>query len=176
MPISPTDGWVSCDTNTLGIEGAFYTYDDGAGSTITPANFDGAGTEICVTGEVGQVVDGDYSVWGAGLGFNFANEASWDASAAGISGVSFNITEIPAGTATRVIFVDSADTGYCAEITAPGAQSFSFTDTAVDCWDTAAAGAMPAPTDIKAVQWQVATNADASYPFSFCISDLMVTP
>lgn len=174
VAINPNNGWVACDTNTVGIEGAFFTYSDGVGSTIMPDTFEAAGTEICVTGEVGQVVDGDYSVWGAGLGFNFADEAAWDAAAQGISGVSFNISALPAGTETRIIFSDGAGVDHCASITAAGAQSFAFADTSVDCWE--AGGATPSASNIVSVKWQVATNAESTHAFDFCITDLQVIP
>jgi hypothetical protein len=173
VSITPSDGWVPCDSNTVGIEGAFFTYFDEVASTIMPTTFESAGADICVTGEVG-LVDEAFSVWGAGLGFNFADEAPWDAATQGISGVSFNISELPAGTETRIIFSDGAGVDHCATSAAAGANTFAFTDTSVDCWE--AGGATPSASSIVSVKWQVATNAESSHPFSFCITDLQVIP
>jgi len=173
VPITPNNGWVPCDSNTVGIEGAFFTYYDETGSTIMPANFETAGAEICVSGEVGLVDEG-FTIWGAGLGFNFADEAAWDAAAQGISGVSFNISALPEGTETRIIFSDGSGTDHCATIAAAGANSFAFSDTSVDCWT--AGGAMPSASSIVSVKWQVATNDVSAHPFSFCITDLQAIP
>lgn len=172
VPINPVNGWVACADNTIGIEGAFFTYSDGISSTIAPLSFDAAGSDICVSGTVGQVVDGDYSVYGSGVGFNFADEASWDAAAQGISGVSFTISALPA-IATRIIFTTSAG-DHCAVIPAAGANTFQFTDTTLDCFQ--GGGASPAANDIIAVKWQVTTDALASYAFDFCITDLQAIP
>jgi hypothetical protein len=171
--LMPTDGWVGCTTNAAGVEGAFFTFGDGLTSTIMPTDFAGSGSEICVTGEVGQVVDGDYTVYGAGVGFNFADEAAWNATAAGASGVSFNITALPTGTDTRIIFTTAAG-GYCMALTAAGQQTVKFSQTSLDCWE--AGGAAPTETGIISVQWQVTTNAESSHPFSFCIEGLAVVP
>jgi hypothetical protein len=88
--------------------------------------------------------------------------------------VSFNISALPEGTETRVIFSDSAGVDYCAPIAAAGANSFAFSDTSESCWE--AGGAMPAASDIAAVKWQVTTNAEAAHAFSFCITDFQVIP
>lgn len=138
-----------------------------------PADFAGTGNEICVSGEVGQVVDGDYSVYGAGVGFNFADEAAYNATAAGVGGVSFNITSLPAGTDTRIIFTTAAG-GYCMALASAGQQTVRFSDTSLDCWE--AGGAAPSESGIISVQWQVTTNADSSHAFDFCINDLAVVP
>lgn len=173
-PLEPVDGWVACNSNTAGVEGAFFVYSDGVGSTIMPDDFTSAGTEICVTGETGQVIDGDYSIWGAGIGFNFANERAWDAAALGVGGISFNITALPAGVDVRLLFTDSSSVDYCVTLESAGAQTWHFSDTTLDCWDTG--GAELSGTSVISVKWQVTTNAESSHPFDFCIEDLTIVP
>jgi len=172
-PIVPSNGWVACGTNAAGIEGAFFTFGDGITSTITPANFEASGSEVCVSGEVGQVVEGDYTVYGAGVGFNFADEAAYDATANGVSGVSFNISTLPAATDTRIIFTTAAG-DHCMVLASAGAQTVSFAQTTLDCWETG--GAKPAEAGIISVKWQVTTNATSTHAFDFCITDFAVVP
>ena len=88
--------------------------------------------------------------------------------------MSFNISTLPAGTTTRLIFSDGAGVDYCVEIPAAGANTFTFAQTSVDCWE--AGGATPSASSITAVKWQVATNADSAHPFDFCITDFQVIP
>jgi hypothetical protein len=170
-PLTPVDGWVSCTSNAAGVEGAFFTFGDEIESTIMPTSF--TGSEVCVSGTVGQLDAGTYLVWGAGLGFNFNDEAAWNATAAGASGVSFNITELPTGTDTRVIFTTAAGS-YCAVLASAGQQTVKFADTSLDCWE--AGGASPTETGIISVRWQVVSNADSAHPFDFCIDGLAVVP
>ena len=75
VPIAPMDGWVDCGSNTIGLQGAFFTYDDDT-SAIMPADFSAAGTDICVSGTVAPSSD---VVWGAGVGFNFNQDVGSDA-------------------------------------------------------------------------------------------------
>jgi hypothetical protein len=58
VPLEPYNGWVACDTNDVGIVGAFFPYSDNGGSSISPSSFENAGSEICVTGTAGLVIDG----------------------------------------------------------------------------------------------------------------------
>lgn len=93
-------GWVMGDTNTLGVQGAWYAYGDGIGADgstatstcvmkgghqtsecsmiTTPAAgpFTNTGGMMCTTGTVAKVINGangmpDYSnIWGAGIGLD----------------------------------------------------------------------------------------------------------
>jgi hypothetical protein len=93
LDIKPNaDGFVSGTTNGLGIQGAFYTASDAAGtppgtSTITPANFVGAVNattgEICVSGSGAAIAETPTSTpampdylysqyWGAVVGLNLS--------------------------------------------------------------------------------------------------------
>lgn len=174
VPITPANGWVDCGTNTIGLQGSFFTYSDGT-STVEPADFADAGEEICVTG---MAAASGTDIWGAGVGFNLnqdvdsdtANE--WDATAAGITGISFNLSALPAGGLVRLIYA-SGGKDYCVEVEAAGAQTVLFSATTEDCWE--AGGAAPPETTLQAVKWQVAAMTDA-YTFDFCISDIKAVP
>jgi len=175
VPITPADGWVDCATNSIGLQGSFFTYSDGT-STVTPEDFSAAGAEICVTG---MAAASGTDIWGAGVGFNLNQDAGsdtaneWDATAAAITGISFNISALPAGGLVRLIYA-SGGTDYCVEITATGAQTVLFSATAEECWAETPGGA-PAETTLQAVKWQVAAVTDA-YSFDFCISDIKAVP
>lgn len=174
VPITPADGWVDCASNSIGIQGAFYTYDDGT-STITPEDFSASGTEICATGTVAASAT---DVWGAGVGFNLNQDVgsdaanAWDATAAGVTGISFNLSALPAGGLLRLIYT-SAGVDYCVEVTAAGAQTVLFSETAEECWS--AGGGAPAATTLESVKWQVAAVTD-EYAFDFCISEVAAVP
>jgi len=170
------DGWVDCSTNDIGIQGTFFTYEDGNGSSIT-SNF--SGDEICVEGTAGQIIGGDNDTWGAGLGVNLhqddaeADVETWNAGAMGISGFRFNLSAMPAGTGLRLVY-QNAGTDYCVAVTAAGAQTVLFDDTAEACWN--AGGDAPSGTMMEAVKWQVTTNATSEHDFAFCISGLAAVP
>lgn len=174
VPITPADGWVDCATNTIGIQGAFYTYDDGT-STITPADFSASGAEICASGTVAATAS---DIWGAGVGFNLNQDVgsdaanAWDATAAGVTGISFNVSALPTGGLLRLIYT-SAGVDHCVEITAAGQQTILFSETAEECWS--AGGGAPAATTLESVKWQVAA-VSAEYSFDFCISDVAAVP
>ncbi len=182
VPLMPHNGFVDCASNTIGIQGYFFTYSDMGGSSIMPADFSAAADEICVTGTVGQVMDDDYSAtYGAGLGFNFnqttgsSDANTWDATAAGISGIQFNISSFPTGAGMRVIF-QSGGSDYCAPITAGGAQTVNFADATKTCYDAADPGPSGSATTLEQVKWQVTTDADATHDFDFCLTDIALVP
>lgn len=174
VPITPADGWVDCASNAIGIQGAFFTYDDGT-STIMPGDFAAAGAEICVTGTVAATAT---DVWGAGVGFNLNQDVgsdtanAWDATAAGVSGISFNLSALPAGGLLRLIYA-SGGVDHCVEITAAGEQTVLFSETTAECWE--AGGAAPPATTLESVKWQVAAVTD-EYAFDFCISAVAAVP
>lgn len=178
VPLEPNDGWVDCSSNDVGIQGEFFTYSDGNGSTITPSGFSNAGDEICVEGTAGQIVGGDNSTWGAGVGMNLNQEEpeaaidEWDADAMGISGFRFNISELP-DSGLRFV-VQSGGTDYCVQVTQAGAQTIRFSDTAEACWS--AGGDAPDPSTLEAVKWQITTNSTSEHEFSFCLTQLAAIP
>ena len=79
---------------------------------------------------------------------------------------------MPAGTGLRLVY-QSGGTDYCVEVTAGGAQTVLFADTAEACWS--AGGDAPNPSSMEALKWQVTTNSTA-HDFSFCITQLTAVP
>lgn len=170
VALAPMNGFVSCSSNTVGVEGYFYTFDDGT-STITPADFSAAGMEICASGTA-ETADEDFTVWGAGVGFNLADEATWDATAAGISGVSFTVTGM-LPTNFRFIVTEPGDKGYCYNVTSES-NTVTFAETNSACWDDS--GTAPNPANLVAIQWQVSTSMDGPQDFNFCITNIQLLP
>jgi hypothetical protein len=152
------------------VEGSFYSYSDSGGSMVTDVFSEGS---ACINGTAGMVMDDDYaSTYGAGMGFNFADESPWNATAQGVTSVGFNISALP-DTDVRVIFTTAAG-DHCSVLTAAGAQTVTFASTTLDCWE--AGGAAPDAAGIISIKWQVVTDAEAAHPFDFCITELTVNP
>lgn len=185
VSLMPQNGYISCDSNTIGLQGYFFTYADMGGSMIAPANFEMTGADICVNGTAAQVMEGadgelDYSgTFGAGLGFNFNQDTGsstanmWDAAAMGIGGITFTIDPFPTGATMRVIF-QSGGSDYCLQFTTGGPHTVKFADTMSECW--AETGTAPSPTTLQQVKWQVATDDTMAYPFDFCLTGLALVP
>jgi len=196
-PIPFADGWAALDQNTVGIQGAFYTFkddedSDGDGvvgtSTISPDSFEGTGTQVCATGNAGMVMNGtdgmpaydDY--WGTAIGFNLSQDVGvdtalpYDAAAKGVTGFSFMLAgdnPIPAGGELRFNIKVAGDTNnYCRKVSAAGPVTLKLTDMWQSCWENVATAPTPDPTKLEAIHWQYVTNTTASYDFSLCVTEL----
>ena len=144
-------------------------------------------------GHGGQGLDMMYSaIWGAGIGFDTNNLGSdggtgknaWDASANGVTGLSFHIDNPPTGGQMRVEFPTNAvpgttdinaaywggETMNLSPFTKTGDYSFHWTDVGGPMYLTPH---MPFDkTKIVSVQFHVVTNTSSSIPFDYCISNL----
>jgi hypothetical protein len=188
--LTPVAGWVAGGTNEAGIQGAFSTISDAAGTppgatTIMPANFQTAtGSQICVSGSASQVVGEAYGqYWGGGVAFDLGDpgqmmpKVPWNRGR--VVGFSFNVTGTTIPPMGQFRFgvapyegstID--DDGPCVNITM-GANTIMFQQLRSACYDTAAPGAALADTALLAsLKWQVATVTTAATPFNFCIADL----
>jgi hypothetical protein len=180
VTLMPQNGYVSCDSNTIGLQGYFFTYADMGGSTIMPANFEMMGSDICVNGTAGQVMDMDYdATYGAGLGFNFNQDTgsttpnTWNATAMGIGGIAFTISAFPAGATMRIIF-QSGGSDFCHQFTTGGPHTVTFAEAQSECWSSA--GTAPNAASLQQVKWQVATDEAMAYPFDFCLTNVQLVP
>jgi hypothetical protein len=146
---------------------ATFDYGDNGGSCITLTN--PTPGQLCVEGTAAQVVGGDYTTyWGAGLGFNFAdNSAGTDLSA--YDGFSYTITTPPAG--LRVgLKLPTSDDSFFTDTVVAGANTVLYSDLAQGEW--VEAPIVLDPTNIADLQFQVPSNADAPVEFNFCVSAL----
>lgn len=177
VAIVPVDGYVACDTNPIGVEGYFYTYHDDLGSSIDPADFGQAGSEICVSGEVAQAPGGDDWPF-VGVGFSLHQDSGnepgvWNATDAGVAGFSFRVSALPEGTPLNFI-LKGTDLEACAVISSEGTHEVRIGDTLSECWDET--GDSPDPATLVALQWAVNADETSAHAFDFCISDIHAIP
>ena len=182
------DGWAPMERNTLGIQGAFYTFSDmyDGGTSFISQTFQG--NEACAQGFVGRVELGPdglpaYAIyWGAALGFNLYQEVGfdaampYDAAAHGVSGFAFVVkgpNPLPAGGELRFTVKVAGDPhAYCAKIPSVGDNAFHLRELHQDCWNFDVTAPTPDPTQLEALHWQYVTNLAQGYRFDLCIAEL----
>lgn len=166
-----SDGYVDNGT-TCGY--AFTVSWDGATADPPCAGgvcFEGAGTELCATGNIPATADPMYP--GMGIGFNAkqgsdgAAEQVWTTTG---TGVTVNYTATGATGPVRVVLVNGT-TGYCAAAT-PGAMiPWASFNTA--CWDDSGS-AFSAGMPITSIQLQVNSDVAAQPSVNVCLTDLTI--
>ncbi len=191
VPLTPTDGWVDAASNTLGIQGAMFSYaDTTSGASMTD---DFTGTNACITGTAAKVempctieppaTDCYGTFWGAAIGLNLnqpidmttmmgADPMPYDASA--LSGFAFEITGSMVPTSLR-FKVEDASGEYCTTSMTPikaGANSVTFDQLVTECWTTGGTPATGAKAGLLKISWQVVTNAMSTVPFDFCVGNV----
>jgi len=172
--------------------------DDQCSKITTPkvGSFDNTDGKMCTTGTVAKVIKNaagtaDYSdIWGAGIAFDFNNAGSadggsatastYDATKYGVTGIQFDIDNVPTGFRVELKRSDSTDNliwvgpdGTDKTQTSPvkaGTNMVYFADfkgpfyaksfTPVD------------PTKIVSLQFHIPTDEKASHDFSYCISNV----
>jgi hypothetical protein len=157
------------------------------------APFPNKGEPLCTSGVAARVLNGtnglpDYTnIFGGGIGFmlnqvmngDATTVGSFDAVAAGIKGISFDIDRVPP--ALRVEVTTPAtqympaywagDTSQISPVVA-GTNTFRWSNITGPMYLAA-----PPPFDpmsIQLVQFHIITNATAATPYSFCISNVKV--
>jgi hypothetical protein len=173
-------------------------------STITTpvpgAVFTNTGGKMCTSGTAAKVInDGAgapaYSaIWGTGIGFDLNNagtddggtgvKGTWDATAHGVTGFSFQIDSPPIGGQMRVEFPTNAFPGTTdinaaywggatmnlSPFTMAGTYSFKWSEVGGPMY---LAGASPFDnTKILSMQFHVVTNTSSTIDFNYCISNL----
>jgi len=178
----PVDGWVDGSTNDVGIQGSWYTYSD-EGATVVPADepfFDGAGSEICISG---TTVPDEYSgvYWGVAVGmdFNVVDETTYayDATSHGVVGIRLTLTgSLPPGiqlnlTETTSVEGDVFCTRYLGITESSRTLSLYFDEAQFICWYDATFGPID-ETLLRAFSVQVMSEAYQSVPFDFCVENV----
>ena len=201
VPLTPADGWVDGMSNTLGVQGAMFSYSDAtSGMGLTP---DFTGANACIKGTAAKVdmtampcaskmftppaTDCYGEFWGAAIGLNMnqaidpvttmgGDPAPFDASA--IKGFAFEIdgAMIPAPTAIR-FKVENPSGEFCNTAMKPikaGENSFMFEDLITACWKPVAGAATgaTAKSNVLKIAWQVVTNDKSTVPFDFCVKNV----
>jgi hypothetical protein len=202
VPLTILDGWVAADQNSLGVQGAVFSYAD-------PTSLMGmtevkTGASYCIAGTAAKVDKasmacttmmftppatdcyGEY--WGAAIGMNLNQPIdpvtmegvdpplAFDASA--IKGFAFNI-DGPTLPTTLRFKIEGAGGEFCtppSKLLARGANTFMLTDLVSECWETGAATMNPNAETIKSsvlkIAWQVTTKDTMAIPFDYCVSDV----
>jgi hypothetical protein len=196
VPLTPADGWVAKDSNTLGVQGAMFEYADT--TSIMSLMKDFTGSNACIKGEAAAVMDpctivppatdcyGTY--WGAAVGLNMnqpideatgegAEAMPYDATA--IKGFAFTITgsTIPGVANLRFKIEGPGADEYCTPASKgvkQGDNVFMFADLVKECWSVKAGAATAETVHSKVVKiaWQVVTKKGGTVPYDFCVSNL----
>ncbi|HVJ19317.1 MAG TPA: hypothetical protein VM686_28050 [Polyangiaceae bacterium] len=191
VPLTPLDGWVDGASNTVGIQGAMFSYADSTSGMSMIEDFTGA--NACITGTAAKVdmmctieppaTDCYGTFWGAAIGLNLnqpidmstmegADPMPYDATA--LTGFAFEITGsmVPASLRFKV---EDGTNEYCTPATVPvkaGANTVSFEQLVTNCWTKGGTPASGAKSSLLKVSWQVVTNAMSTVPFDFCVSNV----
>jgi hypothetical protein len=199
VPLTPTMGWVDGASNTLGIQGAFFTYADTV-SAMGMTSDTMSSAKICMKGTAAKVimpctivapaVDCYGTYWGAAIGFNLNQPNVTDPTtmmmmggtpvpynASALTGFSFDVDGATIPLPSQFRFnIESATTQFCtptAKGVKPGTNTYSFSDVESMCYATPPG---PTATTIQSavvkISWQVVTNTTATVPFDFCISNV----
>jgi hypothetical protein len=201
VALTPMEGWVPMDGNSLGIQGAMFAYADPTSKMTMMENF--AGSSACISGEASKVIMpctfmppatdcyGEY--WGVAIGLNLnqptvemdgkmvgGDPMAYDAS--GLKGFAFNIDGTKVPTSLRFT-VESTSGDFCtppATRVAAGPNTFMFEQLFSKCWEKTASTANPnagtVKNAIKKIAWQVVTNDKSAVPYEYCVSDVRALP
>jgi hypothetical protein len=191
VPLTPNDGWVDGDDNSLGIQGEVFAYADD--TTWIGMTEDFTGSSVCIKGTAAKVdlsctpvapaTDCYGTYWGAAIGLNLnqaidptseepSDPLPFDAATKGVTGFAFEITGEAVPTSLRFA-VEGPSAEYCTTSATPvkvGANSFSFGKLVTECWTTG--GYSPTGDDLLKLKWWVVTNAASTVPFDFCVSNV----
>jgi len=200
VPLIPMMGWVAKESNTLGIQGAMFSFGDKYSKAGPPMMTDDfTESHACIKGAAAKVVMGCTieppatdcygTYWGAAIGLNM-NQAidmttmmggdpmPFDGSA--IKGFGFTIegTTVPAPKDLR-FKVEGGGDEYCNPATKQikaGANTFMLDDLITKCYKPAAGAATASSVKsmMTKIAWQVVTNTTTTVPFDFCIKDVVV--
>jgi hypothetical protein len=192
VPLTSADGWVDMASNTLGVQGAMFSFADDASKMGLVEDF--IGPDACIKGTAAKVdlkctpvapaVDCYGQFWGAAIGLNL-NQAidpvtlqgsvtpmPFDASA--LKGFAFEITGTAVPTSLR-FKVENASGEYCNPAKKPilaGANTILFSDLMTECWKVGGMSAEGAKSSLVKIAWQVVTNSSAAIPFDYCVSNV----
>jgi hypothetical protein len=191
VPLTAADGWVDVMSNTLGIQGAMFSYADDTSMMGLTEDFIGA--DACIKGTAAKVdlkctpvapaTDCYGTFWGAAIGLNLnqpndpatgmgGDPMPYDASA--LKGFAFDIEGAAVPTSLR-FKVENASGEFCSPPAKPvklGANTFLFSDLMTQCWKAGGMSAETAKSGIVKIAWQVVTNDKSAVPFDYCVKDV----
>lgn len=187
-PLTPDPtGWVDPTTNDLGIQGAWYAYDDckdSPGDCTTDhqppeGSFPNEGGKMCTSGATATVnTEAEFSMkWGAGIALDLNNSGGemgmkmpYDAAANGVRGFTFTLSGMAPG--LRVNFPTPA-TSTDSHFKAPagtGQITVLFSEAQQGSWVTNKSDLDQ--SQILAIQFQIPSVMGMAVNFDFCIENL----
>ncbi|HTV19273.1 MAG TPA: hypothetical protein VMG12_11395 [Polyangiaceae bacterium] len=176
-----SESWVDAATNGIGVQGAFFTYQDGSGRTVINADATRTQTGYCVAGTAAEVIDGDFGgTYGAVAALNLAQQVdsttadAYDATAFGVVGFGFDIVGNTGGALRFVVKQYATHDGFCIE-TVPDCAAGCTMEYRIDaltqnCWTPG--GPVPAAQSLQALEWQITTKEGAATDFDYCIENI----
>lgn len=175
------ENWVDAATNAVGVQGAFFTYQDGSGRTVITADPTRTETGYCVAGTAAEVLDGNFGgTYGAVAALNLSQKVgsettdAYDATAHGVIGFGFSVVGDTGGALRFVVKQWATHDGFCIN-NVPDCASGCTVEYRIDeltqnCWTPG--GPTPAPTSLQALEWQITTKEGAATEFDYCIEDI----
>jgi hypothetical protein len=176
-----SESWVDSATNGVGVQGAFFTYQDGSGRTLITPDATRTQTGYCVAGKAAEVLDADFGgTYGAVAALNLSQQVgsttaeAYDATAYGVVGFGFDIVGDTGGALRFVVKQYATHDGFCIN-RVPDCGSGCTAVVRLDeltqnCWTPG--GPTPAPTSLQALEWQITTTEGAETAFDYCIENL----
>ena len=176
VPLTPADGWIAGDTNSLAIQGAFFAYADTFSIKNQMSDF--TGTNVCMSGSAAKVdlsctvvapaTDCYGTYFGAAIGLNLNQPTDPDSGMGGtpapynataIKGFAFDVVgpatgtaQIPASSAFRFQVEDDTMTDYCNVPTKKiqaGPNTVLFTDLVQACYSIKTDPPNPVATTVQ---------------------------
>jgi hypothetical protein len=171
LAIVSSDGYVSKDTNDVGIQGAWYAFAAGASAAVTPNDFRNGGPSICVSGSVGYNAP-SYSYVELALSIaDGSAPAFYPVVPDGIIGFTFALTGSLVLPDLLVAFKD-----HCVVFHPSSGVPMTalFTDATASCAPSGKPGDLPFPpatSSIDTVELRVMSSLPLA-PFDFCVTNL----
>jgi hypothetical protein len=177
-----SESWVDGATNGVGVQGAFFTYQDGSGRTLITPDATRTQTGYCVAGTAAEVLDGNFGgTYGAVAALNLSQQVdsttadAYDATAYGVVGFGFDIVGNTGGALRFVVKQYATHDGFCINRVPDCASGCTATEVRLDeltqnCWTPG--GPTPAATSLQALEWQITTTEGAETAFDYCIENL----
>lgn len=173
--------WVDAATNGVGVQGAFFTYQDGSGRTLITADATRTTTGYCVAGTAAEVLDGNFGgTYGAVAALNLAQDVGsdalkpYDATAHGVLGFGFDIVGNTGGALRFVVKQYLTHDGFCINNVpdcADGcAVEYQLDELTQNCWTPG--GPTPVPSSLQALEWQITTKEGGATEFDYCIENI----
>jgi hypothetical protein len=187
VPLVPDQtGWVQGTDNSVGIQGAWYAYDD---CTNSPTNctknhqppsgsFPNTGGKMCTSGTTVAVANqADFSTeWGAGIALDLNNSGGatgqkmpYNAQTNGVIGFFMNITGTAPGLRINITSVPTGDNAHFVNGVV-GPNTVQFSDAKQGSWVTTKMDLDT--TQLLAIQFQIPSAMSKTVDFNFCVENL----